>query len=539
MAEDLYGGQITIYPPTPSRTRYRIRYYDTTGASRFTTGGSTLQEARARAAGLMGIATPERDRDHNAAPTAQQAFTAWLNVRKSGMSSRTVDNYEYTFNRRDHLHGVKINKLTPQMLSTIDTTGMSRDTQKKIKSIWRQTLTHHKAWLHYTPAELVDSIAVTGTRRADDRSQVDARIIPSLHYVHTLMARAWSTENAALDDITTVTTPEGFHTTIPDEFTGMPEEFITDRMRKPKKHYRNTEHFTAAERARVGKSFQSAALIAALGSGALMRIGEVMALRIHHVLDDRAVRTILNLSPDHHEHDETYRVINTFFTGRIRVDEQASAASKGRLVLSKTKGGRRRTTTLPSFLPTVDATGNLHTPPAERARGFSQHDALDYWMTHNTPALRLMLISHLTNLFTQWRTRETTVEQARYTMLFPTSTHARRAPEITDGLNPAHHGPDPLTNGGYRTQANYSNHIANPLYDYISACLHEYPTTPDPTTKRDGYTHHGLRHLGISTQLKAGRPVVDVSADAGHRDAGFTLARYSHLLRDAHAAWEF
>ncbi|KFC50695.1 hypothetical protein GY12_19410 [Micrococcus luteus] len=80
------------------------------------------------------------------------------------------------------------------MLSTIDTTGMSRDTQKKIKSIWRQTLTHHKAWLHYTPAELVDSIAVTGTRRADDRSQVDARIIPSLHYVHTLMARAWSTE---------------------------------------------------------------------------------------------------------------------------------------------------------------------------------------------------------------------------------------------------------------------------------------------------------------------------------------------------------
>lgn len=529
MAESLYGGQVTLYSPTPKRPYYRCLYHDTTGTKRFKNVGKTRADALAGAAALVGVATPAHTLHVDAAPTVAEAFAAWMQTRMSKVSSRTYAYDEATIRRSSGtLHDVRINRLSPEMLRQIDTSGRSREVQKKIRSLWRQTLHMHKAWLRHTPEALVEGIHVDGSRRDDDRTQVDPRVIPSTTYVNALLARAWSTENPLVPQ-----SDDTFTHASDRDFGGLPETMIVSQMRATQKHYTDPTSFQQGERARVGRTYQTLALINALSAGALLRWGEISALRLHHIMDDHAIRTVIR-------HGTDYDTINETFSGHIRVMEQASCDVRGKMTVSKPKMARQRQTTLPSFLPSVDRQRRLHAPAPHEVRTFSQAEALAYWMENQTPALRMMLVTHLQRIFSQWSRRELgqSVETVGNTLIFPTSTRARSTPIITDGLR-GHHRPCTLTGGGYRSNGNFRT-LMTPVYDHISDTLDEYPYgNPEGKTRRSGYTIHGLRHYGISLQIKAGRSIVDVSADAGHRTAGFTLQRYSHLIRDAHEVWEF
>lgn len=532
MAESLYGGQVTLYGPTPSRPYYRVLYHDTTGTKRFQNVGKTRADALAGAAALVGVATPAHTLHVDAAPTVSQAFETFKQVRQRQVSPRTFA-YDEAIIRRTTtgtLHDVRLNRLSPEMLRQIDTNGKSRTLQKKIRTLWRQMLHQHKMWIHHTPEALVDGIHVDGTKRDDDRTQVDAKTIPSTTYVHTLLARAWSTENPLIPE-----TNSAFSHASDRDFSGLPEEMIVSQMRAVQRHYGNPEEFQQGERLRVGRTYQTLALVNALGAGAMLRYGEIMALRLHHLMDDASIRAIIR----HKDSHTLYETINENLTGHIAVMEQASNDTRGKMTVSKPKMGRQRQTTLPSFLPSVDGSRRLHAPPSHEARNFSQTAALSYWMQYGTPAVRMMLVTHLERIFSQWSRREMgqSVEMVRNTLIFPTSTVARSTP-VVDGLR-GYHGPCTLTGGSYRSNTNFRK-IMSPLYDHISNELDEFPYGKQPKkARRAGYTMHGMRHYGVSIQLKAGRSVVDISADAGHRTPAFTLQRYAHLIRDAHSVWEF
>lgn len=537
MSEPLYDGQLDLYAPTAARPYYRVRYRDTTGKQRFKNVGKTRQEALTRAAELIGIATPAHLLDPSTAPTVEDAFSTWLRTRTHRVSPRTHAYDHAIIKRYNQLHHERINRLTPDDLARLPTHTVSRATQKKVRSLWRQMLTAHRAWLHYTPEHLVDGIHISGTRRDDDRTQVDPSIIPTSHYIHTLLAYAWSTENPAIPT-TTTSKQEGFTYPHPEEFAGVPETLLSRHMRATQKHYNDPDAFRTAERARAGRTYQTVAAIHTLAAGALMRIGEIMALRLRHVLDDRAIRTLAHIQTPT-DFDTLYTIVNNLFTGHIRVEEQASVTTSGKMTVTRPKNARQRQTTLPSFLPAVDHARHLHAPASARARAFTQHEALTYWMEHHTPALRMILVTHIARIIQQWHTNrapeDITLINLRNTLLFPTLAKARSIPDIAGGLT-GYHGPDTLTGGGYRSNGNYRR-IATPLMDYVSDRNGERPTSS--RRSRTGYTIHGLRHYGISIQLKAARSIVDVSADAGHRTPAFTLQRYSHLIRDADAPFEF
>lgn len=537
MAESLYGGAVTLYEPTAARAHFRLRYTDTTGKARFTTGGATRAGALERAAELVGIATPAHTRDPNSAPTVKEAFGTWMAARQHKISPRTFEQDRATIKRMHPIHDVQINRLTPTMAARLDTNGRARDYQKRVRSLLRQMLTMHRSWLTLSPDEIAAGVHVDGARRDDDRTQVDGRGIPTAAYVHALMAHLWSTENPALAPTTSGTNAFAY---TDDEFSGVPAEMVTARMRAVQRHYSDPETYLNAERQRVGRQYQTAALVSALAAGALMRWGEIAALRLHHVMDDRALRTLMQPRSNHEDFDSLYTAVNGAFSGHISVEEQASNDAQGRMIVGRPKNARARTTTLPSFLPAIDHNRRLHAPDGREARTYTQREAVTAWRTQGTPALRMMMVTHLAHIITAWRKRDPedlTLDILRQTMLFPASKKAYKLPTVTDGLR-GDYGPDPLTNAGYLSNGNFRR-LFTPVMDYISAKIGEYPATPSSRSTRSGYTLHALRHYGISVQLRSGRSVVDVSADAGHRTPAFTLQRYSHLLRDAHAPWEF
>lgn len=542
----ILDGAATLNRPTKARPYWRINYNDPiTGKQRTLSGGASQQEAEAKAAEIFGHYVPSSKRGD--APIFTKVVDGWIDSCRHRWSSRTPAAYEYIMKRYVDVFGdVPINKISPSMISSVKIDHLSRGQQMKVRTVVRGVFTHAQSWLAADPEDFAKAVHVIGSKSDAPRREVSRGDIPPLAYIHNLLLTCYHSaqspdelpEGCAFDSLTGHkvggrTPKTGFHVQHGDVIyrQGVPSDFIDKHKRGRPKHYGNSDEQLRGVVDEAASIFRRYALCIALGAGAGLRIGEVLALRVHHLLTVEQCRMLIEWWDE--DKDAYQQVAECGWRGGIRVEEQVSKTSKGVLAVSLPKMNKTRHAHLPAFLPGrgwkyAHTESNLYEMPRE--------EAWSLFMDGYAP-LAMMVFDRLAEIVSVIAARYQyegelmeSVEELRACLLFPTRNPLRS--EFDKPIN--WHGitrSDPITGGGYIGSDNWSRAI-NPVYDYVSSMMNSYPLHRIGSTKRSGWTHHGLRHFAISSRLKAGQPVASVADEFGHEHAGFTLDRYAHTITD-------
>ncbi|WP_026460456.1 hypothetical protein [Schaalia suimastitidis] len=551
----ILNGRATLNPPSDTRKTWTINYRDPiTGKPKSTSGGHTREEAEDRAAEKLGDWVPEHRRKAATPPTLREAFDEWMEAERSRWNTRTADNYSYVGERFLSIYGEQpITTITPADIAKIDLSHLSRGQQKKTRSLLKGVFNRQKdKWLRYSVEELVAAVKVTGTNSSDPSAQVRRGDIPRPDWVNSVLVCAYTTVDS------TYTRRSGREVILqPSDFNrGLPDEIVAKQRRGIPNHYSDREKRIAEEEVELASRFRQYGLITALGAGGALRIGEVLALRVRHFLDedDLDFETMLEPTID----DDTPLWMQ--YMGRVEVVEQASQASKGKIWLTRPKGrngGKIRTVWLPAVLPGGSSSQFVYgrttvreqitnyverfADPSVSLWTMTRGEALTLW-SYGYPPLAFMLWLRLTEL---WNSpvvqRQGNVAKKKSVfsrlLLFPTRNPARLG---RDGLPNVMFAPNwegdatiVEDTGTYQSSTNLAVRYMNPLYDYVSEEMGGYYPAhqQNKLSGRRGWTHHGLRHYAISSWLAS--PLVSLpkaSEMAGHTNVGFTLQRYGHLF---------
>ena len=551
----ILDGAASLSQPTDALPYWRITYRDhVTGKRRTTTGGTSRTEAEAKAAALLGIYSPSTAKSaRHVAPTFTEVVTSWMNANQHRWSSLTPATYTYiTAKYREALGDIPINTITPAQLTAIDISHLSRDRQKQVRTVIRGIFSHADTWTRAPAEAFANAVTVTGTRSDDLTEEVQRGDIAPLTYINNLLLCCYHTAQngnpsvlpapSTMDDLTGFkSAPErpiqrGFHTGHGDVIyrLGFPPEHIDAHKRGRPHHYRNTDEYQRTTVAEVASIFRRYALIIALGAGAGLRIGETLALRVHHVLDNEIIRNLIewsDLDQDHYT-----EVSQCGWAGTINITEQVSKDSKGFLRVSPPKMNRSRVTTLPPFLPARDYAPIDYDSLSAHPNEIPRTEAMEHWYKTGAAPVTMMLFDRLAEILAPIVARyhedgdlRQAVDDYRASLLFPTRNPPRAKvhhPTRWNGIT----ANDPLTNGGYIGADNLNRRL-NPLYDYISDMMTSYPQHRASRTGRRGWTYHAFRHFAASTRLML-LPATQVAAELGHKDAGFTLKRYGHAITE-------
>ena len=217
--------------------------------------------------------------------------------------------------------------------------------------------------------------------------------------------------------------------------------------------------------------------------------------------------------------------------------------------ISGTKGSSKsRTVHLPAFLPNWGGFGVGRMRPRTGAIVPRLLDpAVSLWEAteeesellwrHGFTPLNLLLWNRLRELFSDRTVRGmpcgATTREVRDLLLFPTRNRARvgRDGQPNVQADPGWRKSTRIVEGAgtYMAQSNWAK-LTNPLLDYVSEQLDEWPEHRTNSAQRSGWTHHGLRHWAVSSRLQAGVPLPVIAREMGHSDSSFTLERYGHVL---------
>ncbi|MEI3777432.1 hypothetical protein V1463_01315 [Micrococcus yunnanensis] len=548
----LYGGRISINAPTESKPYYRVNHRDSvTGKTHNYNGAKTLDEAKALAASLVGDDT----RTVTDSPTLAAAYEQW--AASTAWTDRSRDNYRYQFGHLAPLHDLPISALRPLDLARIPSHTLSYQNAQKLRTIVRGLLNYAAPWVEGNPMDYAQAIrlprppANRTTRAASDTAA------PSLAYANNLLRLCFNPHTRAADDIYETLQREKYSgfTYVPapsfadtsalhdaDLFrAGLPRAITDQHMRGTPKHYKNLEAHTARQRDEIAQINRDTAAAFALGIGAGLRIGEILGLRMNHLLTMDDIIPLYYLTPE-----QQWEHINDAWNGFIRVDTQASQQSKGKIIVSAPKMRRTRIASLPPFLP-ANRFKKLAIPSQT---AISRTEALTLWDDHGTAPLRAIVIDRLASIATlatgntteeEWHTSRAT--DTLNALLFPTRSPARRGRDGQPSAipDPAYYGitsPCPITRGGYYSQAGWAKR-SNELFDYTSDLMEEAPPAPRGATSRTGYTHHSLRHFAISMRLYDGQDAASVAKEMGHKNAAFTYERYAWAIKANQPAYTF
>ncbi|MCV7658569.1 hypothetical protein [Micrococcus luteus] len=551
----ILDGAATLSHPTAALPYWRITYRDhVTGKRKSTTGGTSREEAEAKAATLLGIYSPSAAKSATTtAPTFTETVTGWINANAHRWSSRTPSTYRYiTAKYREVLGDLPINTITPAQLTAVDISHLSRERQKQVRTVMRGVFTYADAWTRAPAETYAAAINVRGTKSDDMREEVQRGDIAPLAYINNLLLCCYHTAQngdpdalpaySTMDELTGhKSAPErpirrGFHTGHGDVIyrLGFPAGMIDKHKRGTPKHYKQDEDYQRSTVAEVASIFRRHGLIIALGAGAGLRIGETLALRVHHILDPATIRNLIewsDLDDDHYT-----EVSQCGWTGTIRIEEQVSKDSAGFLRVSPPKMNRARVTTLPPFLPARDYSPIDYDALSAYPTEIPRTEAIEHWYTTGAAPVSMMLFDRLAEIlapiveqYHEHGDLKTAVDAYSASLLFPTRNPPRAKthyPSRWHGIT----GPDPTTKGGY-IGADNLNRSLNPLYDYVSDMMTSYPAHRASRGGRKGWTYHAFRHFAASTRLML-LPATQVAAELGHQDAGFTLKRYGHAITE-------
>lgn len=566
------GTEATIYEPTEAYRSWRIAYIDrTTGKRRTTSGGSTRENAESKARMLCGEYVPGY-RSKEDQPTVSEAVADWLAANRSEWSSRTYDHYFYFGKKLTDLYGERlIRHVSPADIGKLDLSSQSRGQQQKARSLVRGIFRHSAQMDRERVEELARGVVLSGTASGKRNKRVDTNDIPRSPLVAAFIITAYhSGQLGPLDDPRTTTidpltgiktrertirqkdgTRTGSATVSPDRrgepapddlcfLNGLPPEEIGKHRRGIPKHYSNPEARRRAESIELAERYRQAGLATALGAGGGLRIGEVLGLRVRHVLSVEQLHRIYDCDWDR---------TRSGFRGVLEVSEQASQASRGAIWVTGTKGtAKSRTVHLPAFLPNWSSEGTGSTReqierilPRFAESGDSlwtatDEESIELWRHGFTP-LGYLLWDRLRDDLWEHRAiaqlpLKRRIAEFRELLIFPTRNRVRPGKEMqpvqTDPSWPNSIRIVPGT-GSYQSQTNYAK-IANPIYDYVAEEFNSYPRHRTNRAGRKGWTHHGLRHWAVSTRLRAGVPLPVIAQEMGHKDGAFTLERYGHVL---------
>lgn len=551
------GGAATLNPPSPSRSTWTVNYRDNDGRPRSTSGGHTREEAELKARLKLGWAIPGEKSGAAAVPTFSEAYEKWIQKNTERWNPRTIENYAYVGKTFLNTLGDRpLNSLTPTDFAHVKVNHLSREQQKKVRSLIRGVLKENSQWTLYDGEKLAQSVIISGTGAAARKEAMERGDIPSPEYVNSLIVCAYSTlQESPIGDI------DGKDTdwkTEPHHYTkGLPT-YITDEHRRGiPNHFSDPEGRRKAETDELASIYRRLALMIALGAGGGLRIGEVLALRPRHffTMSELPIATLA------FENMDTSSELFLNYLGKVRIEEQASASSKGKIWLTRPKGrqgGKPRTLNLPALLPAGYSNNFTHGHSTIRQQvshlaprfedtsvslwSMSEDEAITFWK-NGYPPLALMLFDRFAELWNSDIVQRHQNERVRYEvfsnlLLFPTRNRARKTrdgkgavlyergwekrAEIVEGT------------GGYYNTNNLTKKFTNPLYDYVSEQMNSYPVNRAPSQGRVGWTHHSLRHYAITSWLESAAqlPLNIVAEQAGHQDISFTLKRYAHVIGD-------
>lgn len=562
------GTQATIYEPTETYRSWRIAYIDrATGKRKTTSGGSSRESAESKARALSGEFIDGRRHDDHP-PTLSEAAELWLSAKRSGWSSRTFDAYFYFAKKLTDLYGDRpITHISPTDIARLDLSRHSRGQQEKARTIVRGIFGHSSGWITAERADqLAKGIVLSGGSGGKRNPRVERGDIPSSQFVasaiiaacHTLQIGPLNEPDSTIIDPVSgekqhrsgsirVHPGTGLIQVAADSFVrGLPVSITEQHRRGIPKHYSNPDGRRQAETVELASRYRQIGLATALGAGGGLRIGELLALRVRHLLAAHEVSLIAST-------DWRMGARNTDgsrnFTGELDVSEQASQGSRGKIWISGTKGATKsRTVHLPAFLPNWNGFGiGTHRPqiaahvprfadPAVSLWDASEDEALTLWQAGFTP-LGYLLWQRLRELWHDAAIARLAlgprVQEYRELLLFPTRNRARMgrddqpAVQIDAGWRKSTR--IVTGTGTYQAQGNYAK-LTNPLYDYVAEERNEWPEHRTNATTRKGWTHHGLRHWAVSSRIQAGIPLPIIAREMGHSDAAFTLERYGHVL---------
>ncbi|MGW9717815.1 integrase [Micrococcus aloeverae] len=558
----LYDGLVTLNAPTGDRSTWRVNVKTPTGWKNYS-GGKTETDARNKAEHLLGghvagyVATGQRT------PTFAATADEWLAIKRSTVKSSTADRYHYVAREWSKALGdIELRSLSPAHIRAVDLSHLSREAQNTRRTVLKGILEQGAVWLREAPAHYVRSVHRDSDKGTRDERRVDPRQVPSLPYVNNVLTALYWTMDESIDQHgqgahdrdhqwATLTAIEGgtAHYTQPYWYRhGLPADLANLKRRGTPKHYRNHEARQERENREIRSLHRRLALVVALGAGAGLRIGEVLALRIRHLMTERAVFEACAIADTVRRGmlppEMLWTHLNQHLTGSIHITEQASQASRGKVRVTLPKSSRTRTAWLPQFLPRTDFSDVRLGRPIDT---FTREDYLTVWEQQDAAPLRLFLVDRLHEIFTAWAQQaedaftamSSTISE---TMLFPTRNRPRKTkdglPNAVASETWAHYsGPDTLTGGTYQTTSNFTREM-NYVYDYMSKMMSETPPAAQSRARR-GYSHHSLRHLAISLRVQKGQPMTEIADEFGHADAGFTLTRYSHVIHQRSAGFEF
>lgn len=556
-SQSILSGAATLNAPTPKRDTWAINYKDpVTGKQRNASGGKTEQEAERRAREILGWNVPEHLRREKQPPTLEEAFDSWMNENRRRWNSRTWDNYSYVVSNIIKLLGNRsIATIKPADIKAVDLTHLSREQQKKIRSLLRGMFKANEDWTTEAAEKYAAAVTITGTASSERNRTVPQGDIPTANYVNSVILCAYSTNQPSP---VKWTDREGEWKTEPHQYTsGLPAELVDLQRRGIPKHYKNLDEHKQQEDKEIASRFRQYGLITALGAGGGLRIGEILALRVRHILDrDQLLDNQLSIeqTPEDDNH------IWEDYKGKLHITEQASQASKGKIWLTAPKGrsgGRARTVNLPALLPPHKQTKEHHGPNTtirqQAAASFPRFNnpAISLWnltfkearllWTQGYPPLALLLWQRISELWNSEAVQREAPHQRKMfetfgnLLLFPTRNPPRTGrdgePNVLYPENWNHDARIVEGTGGYQSTSNLAGRYMNPLYDYVSEEMGEYPAhRTNKMSGRRGWTHHGFRHYAIQTWIEsaANIPLTKISEQAGHASVAFTLQRYAH-----------
>jgi integrase len=580
-AQFILNGRAKVYPPTARHATLRVVWVDPVTGKRRQTSASDYADAEIKARQGLGDYIPDIEQRVGTPPTFDEAFHSWFEANRHRWVPRTASQYEAMVRRYSRAFGDSpVTQITPKAIHAVDVTELSQGQQSKARMLIRSTFEQAKPWVGRNPEEYGNAVPVGGSKSNRQMAAIPTGDIPSARYVSACINLAYSTcQCTPLDRADTQInqeTGEKYWTDLANAghrqaeslngdplnlFTlGLPRDIIDHaRLRRGEPKRWKLDPVKARERhihdtTVLAKRFRQSGLEFALGAGAGLRIGELLALRVEHLLSEAQCRLMFTNTNQRgtifYDADQ-----NTLpWRGVIHVHEQISDDA-GHLLLSAPKSRRERVVHVPAFMPNWNGckVGHHRQQIAAIIPRFNdehlslwqanEHECCTLWQQGFIP-LGWLLTQHLHELWhdpclPEQPTTEpqllTRIRLFRRLLLFPAGSRSRTMQHATVQVEEGTHFNPDIVNGacGYQRRANIANKEFNPLFDYVSSITGSYPEHRQNAKTRRGWSFHAMRHYAATSRIAMGVPLPLIAQELGHNNPAFTLARYAYAMPDA------
>lgn len=560
----ILNGQAKLYPPTESYKQWRIRYTDPlTKQRKATSGGASEVTATQKAWELLGYeANQPKQTIETTIPTFRELCEKWLEDSSDQWAEhtlvsykRTVNNYVYPF-----IADKQITAIALDDIRKIDTSHASRGTCVTIQRCIRNTFKLAENWTHRSPDDYADAVIIQGTKASTRKNEVNTPDIPTSTLVASVINTAFSTyQLSPLDDPTTVHVDPltgvktrtkgriawaqgiGMTTPMDDIFlNGLKTEQFSGR----DKNSRHISHQGTKQKdvLRIARQWRNVGLAAALQAGAALNTGEVLALRVRHVLTvEQTIEAFLRgKKPAEH----SYR-------GALIVAEQDNRVFPHNIIVKPTEGAMNRITHIPYYLPNwngeaahqhryllaqvvsrfADTRQSLWTSTDVEAITLWQHGFIPLgWLLWN----RLEeLWNHPAINYDDYQTNlQMKLTAYQNMLLFPTVNQNKPTKFVNFSDDYPYDKTITPETGSYQQTDYYGMNWLNHLFDHASEVLNEYPPSRVNYKQRKGWAPIDLRTYAVNWRIQAGVPLPTIATETGYVDSKGVIKRFWPVIND-------